>query len=341
MDWWSRCICRSSRWAPLFSSLLFGAAHAGSAETDPIFVEILNSNPIVFDIVAGLLGLLVGSFLNVVIYRVPVMMDREERDWHRTYTGQNEPPDLPPKSADEEPFNLIRPGSACPKCGAPIKAHQNIPILSYMLLRGRCKNCGVTIGIRYPMVEALTGIVSVLCAWRFGFSAQCAGALILAWTLIALTVIDLDRQWLPDRITLPLLWVGLGFSLLAATDGGPVFTDPRSAIIGAIAGYLMLWSLYHGFKLATGKEGMGYGDFKLLAALGAWLGWQMLPIIILFSAGVGLIAAVAMIVFRGHDRQVPIPFGPYLAIAGLIAMFWGPELLVIWLGAGAQTVPLR
>jgi leader peptidase (prepilin peptidase)/N-methyltransferase len=295
----------------------------------------------VFDIVAGLFGLLVGSFLNVVIYRVPVMMDREEQDWLRAYAARNEQPQATPEATEEEPFNLIRPGSSCPKCGAPVKPHQNIPILSYLFLRGRCASCGVRIALRYPIIEGLAGIASVLVAWRFGFSVACAGALLLSWTLIALTVIDLDRQWLPDRITLPLLWVGLGFSLIAGADGGPVFTDPRSSIIGAMAGYLSLWSLYKGFKLVTGKEGMGYGDFKLLAALGAWLGWQMLLIIILLSAGVGLVAAVAMIVFRGHDRQVPIPFGPYLATAGFIALLWGPELLTAWLGGGIPAGPLR
>ncbi len=294
-----------------------------------------------FDIVVGLFGLLVGSFLNVVIYRVPAMMDREERDWHRDYTERNELPKTTPDQVEEEPFNLIRPGSACPKCGAPVRPHQNIPILSYLFLRGRCASCGVRIAVRYPIVEGLTGILSIIIAWRFGFSVACAGALILTWTLIALTVIDLDRQWLPDRITLPLLWIGLGFSLITGADGSHVFTDPRSSIIGALAGYLSLWSIYKGFKLVTGKEGMGYGDFKLLAALGAWLGWQMLLIIILLSAGVGLVGAVAMIIFRGHDRQLPIPFGPYLATAGFIALLWGPELLTTWLGAGFPTGPLR
>ena len=294
-----------------------------------------------FDFVIGILGLLIGSFLNVVIYRVPVMMDREEQDWHRAFTARDASPEATPATSEEEPFNLIQPGSACPKCGAPVKAHQNIPILSYLFLRGRCANCDVGIPLRYPLIEGLTGIVSVLVAWRFGFSVACAGALILSWTLIALTVIDLDRQWLPDRITLPLLWIGLGFSLITGADGGPVFTDPRSSIVGAMAGYLSLWSVYHGFKLATGKEGMGYGDFKLLAALGAWLGWQLLLIIILLSAAVGLISALVMILFRGHDRQIPIPFGPYLAIAGFIALLWGPELLTAWLGGGIAAGPLR
>ncbi len=291
-------------------------------------------NPAFFFVVTGILGLLVGSFLNVVIYRVPVMMDREERDWYRTYITRNETPEPMPEQTDEEPFNLIQPGSSCPACGAPVKPHQNIPILSYLFLRGRCASCSVSIPLRYPVIEGLTCLLSILVATRFGYSAACAGALIFTWALIALTVIDLDRQWLPDRITLPLLWIGLGFSLVTGADGNPVFTDPRSSIIGAMAGYLSLWSVYKGFKLVTGKEGMGYGDFKLLAALGAWLGWQLLPIIILLSAGVGLISAVGMIVFRGHDRQIPIPFGPYLAIAGFIALLWGPELLNLWLGGG-------
>ena len=302
--------------------------------------------------VIGLLGLLVGSFLNVVIYRVPVMMDREEHDWHQAYTTQDvqsrteitsagAQSRTEIESAGNKPFNLKQPGSSCPKCGASIKPHQNIPILSYLFLRGRCANCGVSIPFRYPAIEGLTCILSILVAWKFGFSVECAGALILTWTLLALTVIDLDRQWLPDRITLPLLWIGLGFSLLSAAVGGSVFTDPRSSIIGAMAGYLSLWSVYQGFKLITGKEGMGYGDFKLLAALGAWLGWQTLPIIILLSALVGLIAALAMIVFRGHDRQVPIPFGPYLATAGFIVLLWGPELLNVWLGGGIPAGTLR
>jgi len=295
----------------------------------------------VFDIVIGMFGLLIGSFLNVVIYRVPVMMDREEQDWHQAYAARDEKPVTTPQVSVLEPFNLIQPGSACPQCGAPVKAYQNIPILSYLFLRGRCAGCDIRIPFRYPFIEGLTALVSVLVAWRFGYSAACAGGLILSWTLIALTVIDLDRQWLPDRITLPLLWIGLGFSLLVDASGNPVFTDPRSSIIGAMVGYLSLWSLYKAFKKITGKEGMGYGDFKLLAALGAWLGWQMLLIIILLSAGVGLIAAVAMIVLRGHDRQVPIPFGPYLAIAGFIALLWGPELLTLWLGGGIPIEPLR
>ena len=335
-----RCICPFSRWARLSSRLLRTSINC-LGETKPIFTEIFNSNPLVFCTVAGLFGLLVGSFLNVVIYRIPAMMDREERDWHQAYNARNEQPDTTPEAAAEKPFNLLQPGSSCPKCGAPVKAHQNIPILSYLFLRGRCANCGVKIALRYPVIEGLTAAVSVLVAWHFGFSVACGGALILSWTLIALTCIDLDRLWLPDRITLPLLWFGLGFSLLTGADGSAVFADPRSSIIGALAGYLSLWSLYHGFKQVTGKQGMGYGDFKLLAALGAWLGWQMLLIIVLLSAVVGLVAALGMIQFRGHDRQKPIPFGPYLAVAGFIALLWGPELLTAWLGSGIQASPLQ
>ena len=313
---------------------------------------IFNSNPLVYDIVIGIFGLLVGSFLNVVIYRVPAMMDREEQDWHHDYTTKNVQSRAEVASAgtqsrkeitsaESKPFNLMQPASSCPKCDAPIKPHQNIPILSYLFLRGRCANCGVSIPLRYPAIEALTCIMSMLVAWKFGFSVACAGALILTWTLIALTFIDFDRQWLPDRITLPLMWIGLGFSLLTTEDGGIIFTGPRASIIGAMAGYLSLWTVYKAFKLVTGKEGMGYGDFKLLAALGAWFGWQVLPIIILLSAVVGLIAAVAMIIFRGHNRQVPIPFGPYLAAAGFIVLLWGSELLTIWLGGGIPNGTLQ
>ena len=228
-------------------------------------------------------------------------------------------------------FNLISPRSACPACGSAIKAYQNIPIISYLFLKGRCADCSARIPARYPLIEAMTGILSALIAWRFGYTLECTAALIMTWSLIALAVIDLDTQLLPDIITLPLLWLGLALSLFGNPDGSVVFTDPRSAIIGGIAGYLSLWSIYQGFKLVTGKEGMGYGDFKLLAALGAWLGWQSLLLIVLLSAVVGLIAALAMKFFRGHDNQIPIPFGPYLAVAGFIAMLWGPQILSAYL----------
>jgi len=287
---------------------------------------ILSSNPLLFAGVAGLFGLMVGSFLNVVIYRLPIMLEREWKHaaWHLLWGSD-------PTAAANEPFNLMVPRSACPGCGAPISAMQNIPVVSWLFLRGACAACGIRIPARYPIIEALTGLLTAAVAWRFGFTLDCAGALLLTWTLIALTVIDFDTQLLPDIITLPLLWLGLAFSLINTNT--IVFADPGSAIVGALAGYLSLWSIYQGFKLATGKEGMGYGDFKLLAALGAWLGWQMLLLIVIVAAGVGLVAAVGMMVFRGHDRQVPIPFGPYLSAAGFIAMMWGPQLLDTYLQA--------
>jgi len=281
--------------------------------------ELLSSNSTLFIGVAGLFGLLVGSFLNVVIYRLPVMLDREWQHaaWHLLWGAD-------PRPAGE-PFNLVVPRSACPQCGTQITALQNIPVLSWLALRGACAGCGNRIPARYPLIEALTAALTALVAWRFGFTFECAGAVLLTWSLIALTFIDFDTQLLPDIITLPLLWLGLTFSLINPELA--VFAEPGSAIIGALAGYLSLWSIYQGFKLATGKEGMGYGDFKLLAALGAWLGWQSLLPIVMISAGVGLVAALGMIVFRGHDRQIPIPFGPYLAAAGFVAMMWGPQLL--------------
>ena len=300
---------------------------------------IFTSSPPVFIAAAGILGLLIGSFLNVVIYRLPRMLQREWRQQCEELLASDsqDGPEIPvTKSAqDAEAFNLITPRSACPACGSAIKAYQNIPIISYLFLQGRCANCSARIPARYPVVEALTGILSALIAWRFGYTIECTAALIMTWSLIALAIIDLDTQLLPDIITLPLLWLGLALSLFGHADGSVVFTDPRSAIIGGIAGYLSLWSIYQGFKLVTGKEGMGYGDFKLLAALGAWLGWQMLLLIVLLSAVVGLVAAMGMKIFRGHDNQIPIPFGPYLAAAGFIAMLWGPQILSAYLrGSG-------
>lgn len=287
--------------------------------------EILNSNPSLFAGVAGLFGLLVGSFLNVVIYRLPIMLEREWKHaaWDLLW-GSN------PTAGRAERFNLMVPRSACPACGAQITALQNIPIVSWLALSGACAGCGTRIPTRYPIIELLTGVLTATVAWHFGFTLDCAAALLLTWSLIALAVIDFDTQLLPDIITLPLLWLGLAYSLI--NPGSAVFADPQSAIIGALAGYLSLWSVYQGFKLATGKEGMGYGDFKLLAALGAWLGWQMLLLIVVLSAGIGLVAAVLMMVFRGHDRQIPIPFGPYLAAAGFVAMIWGRDLMDAYLG---------
>jgi leader peptidase (prepilin peptidase) / N-methyltransferase len=241
-------------------------------------------------------------------------------------------PDLQPVQNTERPrYNLVVPRSACPKCGALITAAQNIPVVSYLLLNGKCASCGVKISARYPLVELGTAILSALVAWKFGFVWYTAAALLLTWVLIALSGIDIDHQLLPDNMTLPLVWLGLLLSLVptVAAIGLPV--DPRSSIIGAAAGYLSLWSVYHAFRLLTGKEGMGYGDFKLFAALGAWLGWQMLLPIILIAAFSGAMIGILMIALRGRDRNIPIPFGPYLAAAGWIALMWGDELIASYL----------
>jgi leader peptidase (prepilin peptidase)/N-methyltransferase len=239
---------------------------------------------------------------------------------------------LKEKQGDVGPrYNLVVPRSACPKCGALITAAQNIPVVSYLLLNGKCASCGVKISARYPLVELGTAILSALVAWKFGFVWYTAAALLLTWVLIALSGIDIDHQLLPDNMTLPLVWLGLLLSLVptVASLGLPV--EPRSSIIGAAAGYLSLWSVYHAFRLLTGKEGMGYGDFKLFAALGAWLGWQMLLPIILIAAFSGAVIGILMIALRGRDRNIPIPFGPYLAAAGWIALMWGDELIASYL----------
>lgn len=265
----------------------------------------------------GLLGLLVGSFLNVVIHRLPKMMENEWRNQCAELHG-----DAP---VEDEPFSLIRPRSRCPSCGHPISALENIPILSWLWLRGKCSDCQAPISPRYPIVEAVTGLCSAAAAAYFGYGWILLGALLLIWSLIALTFIDADTQLLPDSITLPLLWIGLCFNLFG------VFADLSSAVLGAMVGYLSLWSVYWAFKLVTGKEGMGYGDFKLLAALGAWLGWQMLPLIILLSSLVGAAVGIVLIILARQGRHVPIPFGPYLAAAGLIALIWGKDLTQMYL----------
>ncbi|MCL2523176.1 MAG: A24 family peptidase [Betaproteobacteria bacterium] len=270
-------------------------------------------------LIAGLLGLCVGSFLNVMIHRLPLIMEREWQGQCAELRGEPPPPG--------EPLSLARPRSRCPHCGHRITALENIPLLSYLLLKGRCAGCGQRISPRYPSVELLTGLLSAYAAWHFGPTPQLAGALLLIWALIALAAIDLDTQLLPDAITLPLLWLGLAFNLAGS------FTDIHSAVIGAMAGYLALWSVFWLFKLATGKEGMGYGDFKLLAALGAWLGWTLLPAIILISSVVGALVGITLIVVVRHGRNVPIPFGPYLAAAGVIALFWGEAITRGYLGS--------
>lgn len=278
---------------------------------------LLGVNPLLFAIACGVLGLLVGSFLNVVIHRLPKIM---ERDWAAQCAGLNG--DAAPQAS---PYNLMVPRSACPGCGHRIGALENIPLLSYAWLRGKCAGCGAPIGMRYPLVEILTGLLSAFAAWHFGYGWAAAGALLLIWALVALTFIDFDTQFLPDNITLPLLWLGLLFNLDA------VFVPLHEAVAGAMMGYLVLWSIYWLFKLLTGKEGMGYGDFKLLAALGAWLGWKMLPLVILLSSFIGAVAGIALIVLARHGRSSPIPFGPYLAGGGLVALFWGPPLVQAYL----------
>ncbi len=282
-------------------------------------LDYFAAHPAAFIFVAGLLGALVGSFLNVVIHRLPIMMERE---WQAQCEELANPEAEP---ATTTPYNLAVPTSSCPKCGHTIRAWENIPVVSYLLLRGKCSGCGAPISLRYPLIEAITAALSAFIAWHFGFGWEAAAALLLTWALVPLTVIDIDHQLLPDAITLPFLWIGLGLSLFA------IFTTPEPAIIGAIAGYLVLWSVYWGFKLLTGKEGMGYGDFKLLAMLGAWLGWQALPVIILMSSLVGAVIGIAMMLFLGRDRNIPIPFGPYLAIAGWITLIWGEELTTTYL----------
>jgi leader peptidase (prepilin peptidase)/N-methyltransferase len=278
---------------------------------------LLQSGPLL--LLTGLIGLAVGSFLNVVIHRLPIMMDHDWAAQCAELRGE--------EIAPGDTLTLAKPRSRCPSCGHVITAMENIPLLSWLMLRGRCSACGTPIGVRYPLVELLAGLLSAACAVAFGPTLQLVGALIFVWALIALTFIDLDTQLLPDSITLPLVWAGLAVNLL----GG--FTDLESAVIGAIAGYLVLWTVFWAFKLATGKEGMGYGDFKLLAAIGAFLGWQVLPVVILLSSLVGAVVGIAMIALRSHGREVPIPFGPYLAAAGLIALFFGQAVNTAYLGS--------
>ena len=289
--------------------------------------DLILQAPLLFVVVAFLFALLVGSFLNVVVYRLPIMMEREWRDQCRELM-QTDAPELP-----DGRFDLIAPRSRCPSCGTMITAIQNIPVVSYLALGGKCANCGTKISARYPIIELVTALMSAAVAWRFGLGWEAVAGIGLTWALLAISVIDIDHQIIPDSMSLPLMWAGLAMSLLHPLDGASVlFVAPRSRIIGALAGYRSLWSVYHAFRLVTGKEGMGYGDFKLLAALGAWLGWQMLPLIILLSAVVGALVGITLIVVKRHDRSVPIPFGPYLAAAGWIAMLYGADIVDAYLG---------
>lgn len=289
------------------------------------FFDLLHRDPGTLLVTIIVLGLLVGSFLNVVIYRLPLMMQREWRQQCHEFlgledSGEKEPAAMQPHRV----FNLVKPDSHCPQCHAPVRPWQNIPVVSWLLLKGRCASCQSPISWRYPLIEVTTGLLSGLVAWQFGATWLMLAVLVFTWCLIAMTVIDIDHHLLPDAITIPLLWLGLLVNALGINAQVSLY----DAVIGAAAGYLALWSLYWGFKLLTGKEGMGHGDFKLLAALGAWMGWQSLLLIVILSSVVGALTGIVLLL-RGRDRNMPIPFGPYLAGAGLLTMLWG-EPLVRW-----------
>lgn len=281
-------------------------------------ISILQSSPAALAVAVGLAGLCVGSFLNVVIYRLPIMMERQWRSECASLDGR-EPEELPA-------FNLVTPPSRCPSCAAPVRFWQNIPVVSWLALRGKCAGCKAPISARYPAVELLGGALAVLFAWRFGYSAALAAGLVFAWALLALTFIDFDTQLLPDDITLPLMWLGL----LVNTRG--TFIDLQSAVLGAAGGYLILWSVYWAFRLIAKKEGMGYGDFKLLAAIGAWTGWQVLPFVVVVSAGLGAVIGSFLLWRAKKGSDTRIPFGPYLALGGICGLLWGREAVTAWLG---------
>jgi leader peptidase (prepilin peptidase) / N-methyltransferase len=308
-------------------------------------IALLAASPGLFLGASLLLGLAVGSFLNVVIYRLPIMLERQWREQCAQTLQGDAPADAvaapaPAPAPAPQRFDLIVPRSACPSCKRPIAPWHNVPVVSWLLLRGRCAHCGKSIPARYPLVEGLTAVLSAAVAWQLGFGWPALAALLFTWFLVALTFIDLDHQLLPDALTLPLLWSGLGFSLILTHAGGGahagggtvVPVELRSSLIGAMAGYVSLWSVYHLFRLLTGKEGMGYGDFKLFAALGAWLGWQLLLPVILIAALAGAVVGIALIVLRGRDRATPIPFGPFLAAAGWLMLMFGPRLVERYLG---------
>ncbi|GAA4105212.1 A24 family peptidase [Zhongshania borealis] len=281
------------------------------------FFEAAANSPLLLITFVGLLGLLFGSFFNVVIYRLPKMMEASWKyECEVLLSDDNDAEELAPPQ-----FNLAVPNSHCPSCNAPVKAWQNIPVVSYVLLRGRCASCKAPIGARYPLVEFITALLTIFPLLMFGFTGYAFAAILFSWILLILTVIDIDHQLLPDQLTLPLIWLGLLFNSI--TGSIPL----QDAVWGAVAGYLSLWSVFWVFKLLTGKEGMGYGDFKLLAALGAWLGWQFLPLIILLSSVVGAVFGGAVLMLKRSDSSTPMPFGPYLAGAGWIALFWGEALI--------------
>ncbi len=283
-----------------------------------VFLDTLRDSPGFFITFSTLLGLMVGSFLNVVIHRLPRMMELAWQAEHLEAEGKPQP--------EQTRYNLVTPRSRCPHCQHAIGAMENIPVVSYLLLGGKCRQCKTKISPRYPLVEIFTAALTGLASWHFGYSSLAVASWFIIFALIALTFIDLDTHLLPDDITLPLLWAGLLFNL---SDG---FTDLSSAVAGAAAGYLVLWSVYWLFKLVTGKEGMGYGDFKLLAALGAWFGWELLPAVILLSSIAGSIIGIGLIVLTKHGRETPIPFGPYLALGGVAALFFGKQLSQLYLG---------
>ena len=288
----------------------------------PPIIELFQVHPLFYLSAIFMLGLVVGSFLNVLILRLPLML---QRDWKAQCS------ELLGLRAEQEAkaFNLLTPRSHCPRCHHGITAWENIPLLSYLLLSGRCAQCGAAISPRYPLIELAAALMAVMAAIRFGVSPEALFAMALGWALLALAVIDLEHQLLPDDITLPFLWLGIALSFFN------VFTDLHASVLGAILGYGALWSVYIVYKLVTGKAGMGHGDFKLLALLGAWLGWQLLPLIIISASLLGAIIGIGMIIFRAHDKDIPIPFGPYLAIGGWLAMLWGPAILSLYLNAFA------
>lgn len=279
-------------------------------------LEYFSLHPGSFVVAAALVGLVIGSFLNVVIFRLPIVLEREWRSQCAELLECQSSPSQPSPA-----FNLMVPRSHCPACGHTLAVVENIPVLSYLWLGGRCRHCASRIPSRYPAVEILSSVLTGWLAWRFGFGLDAIAAMVLTWALIALTFIDLDHQLLPDNITLPLLWLGLGLNLFE------IYVSLESSLIGAIAGYGILWSVYHLFRLATGKQGMGFGDFKLMAMLGAWLGWQALPIIILLSSVVGAVVGLVLVLARNRDKDLPIPFGPYIACAGWVALVWGSDVM--------------